>query len=52
MKRAAEVSVTLTPELYKLLSAESRELGVPLEWIVASLVVDTIESDTPEPALV
>jgi hypothetical protein len=52
MKRAAEVSVTLTAELYELLAAEARQLGVSLEWIVASLVVDTIESDSPKPALV
>jgi hypothetical protein len=52
MKRAAEVSVTLTAELYELLKAESRQLDVPLEWLVASLVVDTIESGRHEPALI
>jgi hypothetical protein len=51
MKRAAELSVTLTAELYNRLVAESRELDVPLAWLVASLVVDTIESTLREPAL-
>lgn len=51
MKRAAELSVTLTAELYNRLVAESRELDVPLAWLVASLVVDTIESTLHEPAL-
>ena len=47
-----EVAVTLTPELYDRLAAEAAVLGVPLQWLVASLVVDTIEADAPEPALV
>ncbi len=50
MNGAAEVCVTLEPELYRRLREESRRLGVSLEWLVASLVVDTIESDCPEPA--
>lgn len=52
MTRNSEVSVTLTPELFARLKAEARALEVPLEWLVASLVVDTIEADRPEPALV
>jgi hypothetical protein len=51
MNIAAEVSVTLAPELYQLLRAESRKLGVSIQWLVASLVVDTIESDAPAPGL-
>lgn len=51
MTHGSEVSVTLTAELYRRLKAESRALEVPLEWLVASLVVDTIESEGPEPAL-
>lgn len=47
MNIASEVSVTLAPELYQLLRAESRKLGVSIQWLVASLVVDTIESDAP-----
>ncbi len=51
MNGAAEVCVTLEPDLYRHLREEARRLGVALEWLVASLVVDTIESDSPEPAL-
>ena len=51
MNIASEVSVTLAPELLKLLRAESRKLGVSIEWLVASLVVDTIDSDCPVLAL-
>ena len=52
MKRTSEVSVTLTPELFQRLEAEARELSVSIEWLVASLVVDTIEAERPEPAMV
>lgn len=51
MNNAAEVSVTLTPELFTCLRAEARRLGVSIQWLVASLVVDTIETETLEPAL-
>ncbi len=44
-----DISVTLAPELYNLLRAESRKLGVSIQWLVASLVVDTIEADAPAP---
>ena len=49
MKRISEkseIAVTLTPSLFKRLKAESGRLDVSLEWLVASLVVDTME-DTP-----
>jgi hypothetical protein len=46
-----EVAVTLEPELYERLRGEARRLGVALEWIVASLVADTIESGRPGPTL-
>lgn len=39
----AQVAVTLSGELYRHLRAEARRLGVPLSWLVASLVVDTME---------
>lgn len=52
MKRPRELSITLTPALFERLTAESRELDVPLEWIVASLVVDSIDADVEEPVLV
>ena len=51
MDCVAEVSVTLTPDLFERLRDESRKLGVPIEYVVASLVVDTLEADRPEPAL-
>lgn len=51
MNSAAEVSVTLAPDLYDRLRAESRKLGVSLQWLVASLVVDTMETESPLPAL-
>ena len=35
------LSVTLSTELYAHLSSESRRLGVALEWLVASMIVDT-----------
>jgi hypothetical protein len=43
MKRSSEVSVTLTPELYERLADEARALDIAMEWLVASLVADTIE---------
>ena len=45
MNDAVEVSVTLNPDLFQQLHDEAHRLGVPLEWVVASLVVDTIESE-------
>lgn len=44
MKPVSEIAVTLAPELFERLKAEARRLGVSLEWLVASLVVDTFES--------
>jgi hypothetical protein len=43
MKRKSEIAVTLTPELFKRLTTEAGQLEVSLEWLVASLVVDTME---------
>ena len=43
MNPMSEVAVTLAPELFERLKAEARRLEVSLEWLVASLVVDTIE---------
>lgn len=42
MIAAPELSVTLTPELMRHLRAESRRLDVPLEYLVAGLVLDTL----------
>jgi hypothetical protein len=47
MDANSELAVTLTGKLYRHLCAEARRLGVPLEWLVASLIVDTIERDGP-----
>jgi hypothetical protein len=44
MQSVSEIAVTLAPELLALLRAESRKLGVSIEWLVASLVVDTMEA--------
>lgn len=41
MNATSEFSVTLEPKLFERLCAEAKLLGVPLEWIVASLVADT-----------
>jgi|GEM_PF-4626626 len=43
MNCLSEVAVTLAPELFERLRAEAALLGVSLEWLVASLVVDTFE---------
>lgn len=39
------VAVTLSSDLYRELRRESRRLGIPMEWLVASLVVDTVDRD-------
>ena len=44
MNRTSEISVTLTPGLFARLKAEAGQLEVSLEWLVASLVVDTMEA--------
>jgi hypothetical protein len=49
MNCASEVAVTLAPELFERLKAEARGLGVSLEWLVASLVLDTIEGVAVRP---
>jgi len=46
MSDISEIAVTLTPSLFKRLKAEAGRLEVSLEWIVASLVVDSME-ETP-----
>lgn len=44
MTTSPEVDVTLSADLLRRLRAEARALGVPLQWLVASLVVDTVDS--------
>ena len=43
MKTNSEIVVTLSDDLLESLRAQAQELKVPLKWLVASLVCDTIE---------
>lgn len=43
MTENTELAVTLTPALFAHLTAEACRLDVPLEWLVAALVVDTVD---------
>lgn len=45
MKTHAEIAVTLSPELLACLREQAEELKVPLKWLVAGLVCDTIDTD-------
>ena len=48
MQRNSEIRVTLSDELLDVLQAQARVLRVPLRWVIASLVCDTIETaDVP-----
>ena len=49
MSTEPSLAVTLSAELFELLTAEARKLGLPLEWLVASLVADTVEPEAPTP---
>jgi hypothetical protein len=44
MKTHREIVVTLSDELMASLRAQSQELKIPLKWLVAGLVCDTIET--------
>jgi hypothetical protein len=44
MQTRSEILVTLSDELLDDLQAQARLLRVPLRWMVASLVCDTIET--------
>jgi hypothetical protein len=44
MSTNSEIRVTLSDELLDVLQAQARILRVPLRWMIASLVCDTIES--------
>jgi hypothetical protein len=39
-----QIAVTLTPELLARMQSEAESLGVPIEYVVASLVLDTIDA--------
>jgi hypothetical protein len=43
MKSNSEIAVTLSDELFEQLRSQARRLRVPLKWLVASLVCDTVE---------
>ena len=45
MQISPEIAVTLSDELLDVLQAQARVLRVPLRWVIASLVCDTIETD-------
>jgi hypothetical protein len=45
MNSEKELAVTLSSELFNSLKAEAAELGLPLEWLVASLVFDTFDGN-------
>jgi hypothetical protein len=51
MNAEPSLAVTLSVELFDILSAEARKLGLPLEWLIASLVVDTVDEASLKPAL-
>ena len=44
MRNQSEIRVTLSDELLDVLQAQARILRVPLRWMIASLVCDTIET--------
>ena len=44
MNATSQVMVTLSADLLKQLQKEAREQRVPLRWLVAGLVCDTMES--------
>jgi hypothetical protein len=43
MKSNPEFSVTLSDALFDQLESQAQRLHVPLKWLVASLVCDTLE---------
>lgn len=44
MNATSQVMVTLSADLLKQLRKEAREQRVPLRWVVAGLVCDTLET--------
>jgi hypothetical protein len=43
MIASPEVAVTLSEEMYAHLRGEAEMLGIPMEWLIASIVADTID---------
>jgi len=46
MRIRPEIAVTLSDELLDVLQAQAHILRVPLRWVIASLVCDTLETAT------
>ncbi|MDE2508458.1 MAG: hypothetical protein KGM43_14690 [Planctomycetota bacterium] len=46
-----EVKVVLTDEMMRRFRIEALELGVPVEWLAASLIVDTIAALRDQPVV-
>jgi hypothetical protein len=44
MQIRPEIAVTLSDELLDVLQSQARLLRIPLRWVIASLVCDTIET--------
>jgi hypothetical protein len=44
MTNTAGIEVTLSSELLRHLRAEAKKLGVAIEWLIASMVVDTADT--------
>jgi hypothetical protein len=55
MIASPEVAVTLSEEMYSQLRQEAEMLDIPIEWLIASIIADTIDetetADEPELAL-
>jgi hypothetical protein len=51
MNATPEVAVTLSPELFEHLRAEAKRLRVPLSYLVAGLVLDTVEAPAERPEM-
>ena len=49
MKTRSEISVTLSNELLNHLRVQAQRLHVPLRWLVASLVFDTLDTRAVAP---
>jgi hypothetical protein len=50
IQNASELSVTLSPELFAQIRDEAKQLDLPIEWLIASLIVDTVDSVSPATA--
>ncbi|HEV3120588.1 MAG TPA: hypothetical protein VGY53_01730 [Isosphaeraceae bacterium] len=48
MRPDSELAVTLSAKLYARLCRLAKRLDVPLEWLVASLLLDSVDADAFE----